>query len=232
MHIHRHLAPLLVLAIVACVRPGASSPTGGSASNTPGTANGGLPPAIDPQRVRDQDEMTWDDFKPIPSTDWANPAVKATKRTMRVAILAGDFSDMPFVITKPKGSDPFGNPRVDPITRDQVPKFYADFYGTPNANNHGHTVNEYWMEQSRGQIGATVDGFGPYRVPGHYYQYGFDGANTVDIPGGLPARNGPRELDSLWRASVPDSIALKYDLVWSACSPAMTRRPPGRNSGR
>ena len=28
---------------------------------------------IDPQVVRDQDDMTWDDYKPIPGHDWDEP---------------------------------------------------------------------------------------------------------------------------------------------------------------
>ena len=59
------------------------------------------------------------------------------------------------MITQPKKSDPFGNPQIDPIPRDDVPKFYADFYNTPNALNNGHTINGYWMEQSGGKVGIT-----------------------------------------------------------------------------
>ncbi|MCK7476381.1 MAG: hypothetical protein M0C28_01440 [Candidatus Moduliflexus flocculans] len=66
----------------------------------------------------------------------------------------------------PKGSDPFGNPQIDPVPREKVPQFYADFWMTPNAVNHGQTVNGYWMEQSRGRFGITeVEVFGPYRMP-------------------------------------------------------------------
>ena len=43
-------------------------------------------------------------------------------------LVAVDFEDQPFVITLPKKSDPFGNPQLDPVRREDVPKFYADFY--------------------------------------------------------------------------------------------------------
>ena len=69
----------------------------------------------------------------------------------RVALVAIDFEDQPFVITQPKHSDPFGNPQIDPVPRADVAKFYADFWGMPGPLNHGHTIHEYWMEQSRGQ---------------------------------------------------------------------------------
>ena len=67
---------------------------------------------IDPQRVQDQDLMTWNDYRPIPGRNWADPALKP-ERGFRLAVVAIDFPNQPFVITLPKGSDPFGNPRGD-----------------------------------------------------------------------------------------------------------------------
>ncbi len=34
-----------------------------------------LPP-IDSQQVQDQDLMTWDDYRPIPGRNWADPSLK------------------------------------------------------------------------------------------------------------------------------------------------------------
>lgn len=131
---------------------------------------------------------------------------------MRVAIVPADYSDFPFVMTLPKGSDLFGNPRVEPVPRVTVPRYYADFYNEPQESNRGHTIHEYWMEQSRGQIGVTVAGFGPYRMSRRFFQYG--GLPSVDIPwDSTPVSNAARELDSLWRADVGDSVALSFDLV-------------------
>ena len=107
---------------------------------------------LDPQRVQDQDAMTWADYRQIPGANWADNSVPG-ERVLRVALVAVDFPDQPFVITMPKRSDLFGNPQVDPIAREQVPQFYADFWGKPNALNHGHTIHEFWMEQSRGKVG-------------------------------------------------------------------------------
>jgi M6 family metalloprotease-like protein len=172
----------------------------------------GATAAIDPQRVRDQDDMTWDDYKPIPGVDWANGATTGTKRTMRVAIVPADYPDLPFVLTLKKKSDLFGNPRIDPVTRDQIPQFYADFYNKPQPVNQGHTIHEYWMEQSRGRIGVTAVGFGPYRMPHRYFQYG--GLPAIDLPDGYtPDNNAGRQLDSMWRADQGDSIANKFDLI-------------------
>ena len=75
-------------------------------------------------------------------------------------------------MTLPKHSDKYGNPQVDPITREEVVQYTQDFYTKPQAVNHGHTIHEYWMEQSRGKIGVAVTTFGPYRMPSKTYQYG------------------------------------------------------------
>ena len=127
-----------------------------------------LPP-IDPQKVQDQQDMTWDDYRPIPGIDWADPA-RAPKRGFRMALIAVDFPDQPFVITQPKHSELFGNPQIDPVPREKVAQFYADFLIKPSAVNHGHTINGYWMEQSRGKFGITkLDAFGPYKMPTNFW---------------------------------------------------------------
>src|SRR4051794_38474550 len=95
-------------------------------------SSGHAPPLrpIDPQQVQDQQDMTWNDYHPIPGMSWATSGAVPTKRSLRVALLAVDYPDQPFVITQPKHSDPFGNPQIDPVSRDQVSRFYADFFNT------------------------------------------------------------------------------------------------------
>ncbi len=95
-----------------------------------GQAGTGPLPPIDPQRVQDQDAMTWDDYRPIPGKNWADPSL-TPERPFRLAVVAIDFPDQPFVITLPKGSDPFGNPQLAPVPREQVAQFYADFFTKP-----------------------------------------------------------------------------------------------------
>ena len=170
------------------------------------------PPPIDPQIVRDQDDMTWDDYVPIPGTSWADPTRVATVKTIRLAIVTADFPDFPFVMTMPKHSDLYGNPRVDPVTREAIPKFYADFWSQPQPANHGHTIHEYWMEQSRGKIGVSVQAFGPYRMPKKQFQYG--GLRQEDMPEGhLADGNLTRDIDALWTADAGADIRTKFDLV-------------------
>ena len=182
-----------------------------------------LPP-IDPQIVQDQDDMTWDDYTPIPGKNWADPSL-VPPRQMKIALIAIDFPDQPFVITLPKHSDPFGNPQIDPVPREDVPQFYADFYNTPSEVNHGQTINGYWMEQSRGKIGiAKMDAFGPYRMPKNLWEYGLNeyGQNAstptgepIGRGGGRGRGRGPRmesDCDSLWREDVGD-IRRDYDAI-------------------
>jgi len=154
-----------------------------------------LPP-IDPQVVQDQDSMTWNDYRPIPGIDWTDPKHKPTQRTIRIALVMADHEDQPFVMTLPKHSDPFGNPQIDPVPRDSIARFYADFWNKPQPLNHYRTVHEYWMELSHGRIGVEFTPFGPYRLPGSY-----------------TAANQNARLDSIWRAHEGEKIAEGYDLI-------------------
>ncbi len=169
---------------------------------------------IDLQVVQDQDDMTWDDYRPIPGRNWADPALKP-EREFRMALVAVDFSDQPFVMTLPKGSDLFGNPQIDPVRRDEIPRFYADFWLKPSAVNHGQTINGYWMEQSRGKFGITqLEAFGPYRMPRPLWAYGLnEHSQNNSTPDGSRARyRMERDIDSLWRAEKGD-IKGNYDAI-------------------
>ncbi len=170
---------------------------------------------LDPQQVQDQQDTTWADYHPIPGANWANPTLTPTKRQFKVALIAVDFPDQPFVITLPKHSDLFANPQIDPIPRERVPQFYADFYNTPGPLNHGQTINGYWMEQSRGQVGiAKIDAFGPYHMPKNLFQYGLnEWGQAGAVPHGFKAdgRLEP-DADALWRAGQGD-LKSKYDII-------------------
>ncbi len=176
-------------------------------------AGGRLPP-LDPQAVQDQDSMTWSDYRPIPGINWADPSLKP-KRSFRVALVAVDFPDQPFVITQPRRSDPFGNPQIDPVPREQVPQFYADFFLKPSGVNHGQTINGYWMEQSRGGFGITaVDAYGPYRMPRPLWQYGLNewGQNDATPDGSRASARMEPDVDSLWQADRGD-LKKSYDAI-------------------
>lgn len=169
---------------------------------------------IDPQIVQDQDEMTWNDYRPIPGKNWADPALKP-EREFRMALVAVDFSDQPFVMTLPKGSDLFGNPQIEPVKREEIPQFYADFWLKPSAVNHGQTINGYWMEQSRGKFGITqLEAFGPYRMTRPLWAYGLnEHKQNNSTPDGSTAKyRMEREIDSLWKADRGD-LKGNYDAI-------------------
>jgi M6 family metalloprotease-like protein len=173
-----------------------------------------LPIPIDPQIVQDQDDMTWSDYHPIPGKNWADPSL-VPERKFKMALVAVDFSDQPFVITIPKNSDLFGNPMIEPVRREDVPKFYSDFWLTPSAINHGQTINGYWMEQSRGKFGITVlDEFGPYRMPKKLWEYGLNEHNQNNsTPDGSRASSRMEpDVDALWIAAAGD-IKKQYDAI-------------------
>ncbi len=173
---------------------------------------------IDPQFVQDQDHMTWDDYHPIPGIDWADPSL-VPERGFKIALVAIDFPDQPFVITLPKGSDPFGNPQIDPVPRNDVPQFYADFFMTPSEVNHGQTINGYWMEQSRGKFGITdIEVFGPYRMPKPRWEYGLnEWGQDGSTPDGSDANSRMEpDGDAIWAADIgedPRELRSRYDAI-------------------
>lgn len=205
-HVHRScyfaLPALLVLSFSGCTGEGS------------GPDDESLTP-IDPQEVQDQDDMTWDDYAPIPGVNWAdslNP-----EGEFRLAIMAMDFEDQPFVITQPLQSDPFGNPQIDPIPREDVSQFYADFWTTPNEVNRGHTIHGYWMEQSRGKFGLTqVDVSGPYHMPEPLWWYGLNefGQDEYTPDGSVADGRMEPHVDSMWAEEHPGrDLDEDYDAV-------------------
>ena len=208
------LAPAAVLATLAVTATLTDGPAG-LARHPDAVAAPPLVTPIDPQRWQDQQDMTWSDYHPIPGVDWADPS-RQPGRALRVALVAIDFPDQPFVITLPKGSDPFGNPQIDPVPRERVPQFYADFFGRPGAVNHGHTINGFWMEQTRGKVGIPkIDAFGPYRMPRNLFEYGL---NEWGQEGGCPSgftcnsRMEP-DADALWAKDAGADIKKNYDII-------------------
>ena len=173
-----------------------------------------FPPPLDPQVWQDQQDMTWADYKPIPRANWGD-RTRTPERALKVALVAIDFEDQPFVITQPRGSDPFGNPQIDPVPRAEVARFYADFWGTPGPLNHGHTIHEYWMEQSRGKIGIPrIDVFGPYRMPRKLFEYGLNelGQQSACPSGFTCDGRMESDADALWAADAGAEVVKSYPI--------------------
>jgi M6 family metalloprotease-like protein len=180
-----------------------------------------VPAPIDAQNWELQQDMTWDDWTDIPGTQWNDPTVKPSVEALNIALVAVDFPDQKFVITKPKGSDLFGNPQIDPIARDDVPDFYRDFYMKPSELNHGRTVQEYWMEMSRGQYGVDfMDSYGPYQLDRNLFEYGLNEFPENDQPGACPEDftcNGRMDNDVVtkWKAGMAAESGMTPD-AWCA----------------
>ena len=197
-----------------------ASGSAGPASAAPGVPSDGVAPfqAIDPQNWQNPDAMTWDDFVPVPNKNWADPAVRGSIRNFKIALVTLDYVDQPFVITQAPQSSVFGNPQSNAanVARDQVPQFYADFLNKPNGLNRGHTLHEYWMQDSNGRYGVDLTGFGPYKMPSKSYQYGIDNSfNPGACPSGEACNRNIRT-DGLgaWRAAVGDAVANSFELIF------------------
>jgi M6 family metalloprotease-like protein len=173
---------------------------------------------IDPQNWENPDDMTWDDWTTPPGTNWADPTRKGSNRNFNIALVAVDYSDLPFIVTQPDESTIFGNPQPGSpkVSRDEVTTFYHDFLNKPNDLNRGHTMHEYWMTDSQGRFGVDLTAFGVYQLPALSYQYGLtEDMNPGECPAGKTCSLNIRE-DALgaWRADVGDEKADSFELVF------------------
>ena len=113
---------VILLAAAGCGAKAVHAPSLGATAAPTARQAPPLAP-IDPQKVQDQQDMTWADYHPIPGVNWADPSLAPSKKQFKVALVAVDFPDQPFVITLKKKSDLFGNPQIQPVPRERVPQF-------------------------------------------------------------------------------------------------------------
>jgi len=176
------------------------------------------PRPIDPQNYELPDTMTWDDYKAVPGTHWNDPSRKGSIKNFKGALVLVDYPNVSFIVSQPKNSTIYGNPNaVSDVPRDQVPAFYRDFLNTPNDLNRGHTINEYWMEDSGGRYGIDLGAFGPYQMPAKSHEYGVE----TSMQGGMgcPAgdtcgRDFRKDARAAWIADVGEQTAAQYDFVF------------------
>ncbi|WP_061300324.1 M6 family metalloprotease domain-containing protein [Herbidospora cretacea] len=175
-----------------------------------------MPKPIDPQNWENPDNMTWSDYKKPPGTNWNDPNVQGSDRTFKGALVLLDYPNQPFVVTQPQGSTVFKNPsaQAHDIPRDQVAKFYQDFLNTPNDLNKGHTIHEYWMEDSGGRIGVDLTGFGPYMMPGKDHEYALEYQRTACPAGDTCNKNLRNDGNAAWLAAVGQEVLDQFDFVF------------------
>ncbi|MFC0860727.1 M6 family metalloprotease domain-containing protein [Sphaerimonospora cavernae] len=171
---------------------------------------------IDPQNWKNPDHMTWADYKKIPGMNWADPNAKGSVRTFKGALVLLDYANQPFVVTRPAHTTVFGNPsaQAHDIPRDEVAKFYQDFLNTPNQLNNGHTIHEYWMEDSGGRYGVELTGFGPYLMPGKSHEYAMEFQPDACPTGDRCDKNLRVDGNTAWIADVGTDMADQFDFVF------------------
>ncbi|HET6289721.1 MAG TPA: peptidase M6, partial [Amycolatopsis sp.] len=205
-------APLSTLAVLATVAllPGLVAQPASAAVPVKG-----WPAPIDGSTWENQDHMTWDDYRKPPGTNWADPSLKPTKRTFKGAVVLADYPDQEFAVTQPARSTVFGNPgpAANNVPRANVAKFYQDFLNKPQALNQGHTINEYWMEDSGGRMGVDLTAFGPYRLPGKSFEYGMEFQPDACPPGANCKRDLRADAGAAWRADVGD-VSKQFDFIF------------------
>jgi len=127
--------------------------------------------------------MSWSDYEPIPGAKYLAGGNEPPK-TLRAALILGDFQDQKFRVQE-TSVDPTGQAGLG---LDDPAKFWLDylFESTDKSGyNHGHTVGEYWLEDSYGLLGVEAEAFGPYTMEGPMYEYGIgDFGESADCPDG------------------------------------------------
>ncbi|KAF2272004.1 M6 metalloprotease [Westerdykella ornata] len=175
---------------------------------------------LDPQKWVNPDNMTWKDYRNPPGTHWSDPSRKGSSRNFNIAMVAVDYPDLDFAVTRPPNSDVYGNPQPSAanLKRSDVPAFYRDLLNKPNDLNQGHTLHEYWMGDSLGKYGVDLTAFGPYRLPRKSFQYGIDDEEDGFNEGACPEPPCSVDLrtDALgaWRADVGNATANSFELVF------------------
>ena len=142
-----------------------------------------FPPHMDPQSWEVPEHMTWKDYRPVPHVPYYRKDFEPTLRTLRAALILGDFPDYKFRVAATK-RDVTGQ-RV--LGVEDPAKYWLGYLfrnENPKSVTHGHTVDEYWLENSYGLIGVDAEAFGPYRMDGKYHEYGLADYAYGDCPRG------------------------------------------------
>ena len=184
----RRVVGIGVLVLVAALAPSAATADPADAADHP------LLQPIDAQNWVDQGELTWADYRAVPDRkpEYYDPATIGTESHYRTAIVLVDFADQPFLISRPPGSHPFGNPQPGwtPVAPEEVNHWMHEYYSEPNEFNGGMTLSSYWLEDTHGRIGVEPTTFGPYTMPGDLHEFGlgqFNGPVGTQADSSCPA---------------------------------------------
>ena len=161
---------IAVAAALTLLVTAGGAPVAAQAASDP-TDHPALQP-IDAQNWVDQGNLTWADYTQVRPDEWHDDSTPGSEDQFRGAVVLADFTDQPFLISQEAGTHPFGNPQPgwEPVT--DVRGWMHDYLTDPNEYNGGQTIHGYWMENSHGRLGVSIDTFGPYTLPGKLHEYG------------------------------------------------------------
>ncbi|MGH2730508.1 MAG: M6 family metalloprotease domain-containing protein [Actinomycetota bacterium] len=172
------------------------------AAGGPAEARKRFPHHLDPKSWELPEHMTWSDYRPIPGVNWKDDEVQPPK-TLRAALILGDFQDQKFRVAETT-VDATGQRGLGVDDPAQYWLDYLFYDESASAPQHGHTVNEYWLENSYGLIGVDAAAFGPYTLEGNMYEYGIrDFGDDADCPDGPDGCSGSFDAE-LTQASLAD----------------------------
>lgn len=138
-----------------------------------------MPEPIDPLSWVNPEDMTWNDYNPIPGIDWNDTDIKP-ETELKGALILVDFPDQDFILTKPKGSELIGNPQVNAVPREELGEWWKDFLNVPSQLNNFQTIDSFWKENSNGKWGVSLESYGPYRLDKNEFQYGLESSHNAN----------------------------------------------------
>lgn len=169
-----------------------------------------FPEAVDTETWQLPEDITWDDYKPVPGIDW-NEADVEPEKVLKGALIVVDYQDRDFISSMEEGSELAGNPVLGDIPREDIPEFWENFLNTPQPLNNYRTIDEYWKENSFGKWSVELDSYGPYRLPGREFQYA---PNYGDpMPPGYSSRNIRTDTMNLASSDL-DASGEEYDFTF------------------
>ncbi|MGH2806052.1 MAG: M6 family metalloprotease domain-containing protein [Actinomycetota bacterium] len=156
---------------------------GGLVAPAPAGARERFPRHLDPRSYEVPEDMRWSDFRPIRGPVYLTGGNEPPK-TLRAALILGDFSDQRFRVAETT-IDPTGQRGLGVADPAQYWLDYLFKDSSADNANHGHNVNDYWLENSYGLIGVDAEAFGPYTLDGKMLEYGIsDFGDSADCPEG------------------------------------------------
>lgn len=175
-------------------------------SAAPAVARPRFPRHIDPRSWEVPEDMTWADYRSIPGVDWREGDADPPKK-LRAALILGDFQDQGFRVAETT-VDPTGQRGLGVEDPAQYWLDYLFYDKSPTSPQRGHTVDEYWLENSYGLIGVEAAAFGPYTMDGKMYEYGVrDFGTDADCPDGPDGCNGEFDTELLEKSLVDVTAA-------------------------